>query len=154
MHAATVAAHPGHRIAVMPASLRITSDLGELRRMSAWLREAAQAAALGTRDLYALELCANEAVSNTTQYGNAAAGHRGILLEFCADVEGFALRIEDEASPYDPTSAPLPVPPASLDEAPLGGLGLVLIQRLLPLSQYRREGDRNILVLQGTRSRD
>lgn len=138
----------------MSSSLRIANDLAELRRMSTWLRDAAQAAALGAKDAYTLELCANEAVTNSSSYGHATDGHRAIVLEFTADAERFALRIEDEADPFDPMAARLPDAPASLEAAPIGGLGLVLIHRLLPHSQYRRDGDRNILVLQGSRSSD
>lgn len=133
--------------------LRISTDLGELRRMSEWLRAAADAASLAPTDTHSLELCANEAIANIVQHGSPSERAMPIELTFCADDRSFALKVEDHAGHFDPVSARLPDLPDSLDAAGIGGLGLVLIQRLLPGSDYQREGDRNVLVLRGARSR-
>lgn len=130
------------------SSLRIGSVPTELRRLSHWLNEEARQARLAPDAAYALELCANEAVTNILVHGRPA--EERILLEFAADESEFSLRIEDHAPPFDPLGAELPALPSSLDEATPGGLGLVLIRRLLPASHYTRVGDRNVLVLRGS----
>lgn len=130
------------------ASLHIDSVPAELRRLSHWLSEEAKQARLAPEAAYALELCANEAVTNILVHGRPA--EERILLEFAADDAEFSLRIEDCAPPFDPLGGELPGLPSSLDDATPGGLGLVLIRRLMPASRYIREGDRNVLVLRGS----
>jgi len=120
--------------------------------MSEWLRAAADAAALEPTDAHSLELCANEAIANIVQHGSPSDRRMPIDLQVIADDRSFALMVEDRAGHFDPVTAQLPDLPASLDNARIGGLGHVLIQRLLPGSHYQREGERNVLGLRGARS--
>lgn len=136
----------------MTESLTIGTDLGELRRMSAWLRAVAATAALAPDDAHALELCANEAIANIVQHGQPSRAAMPIELRFSADERGFALRVEDRAGAFDPMAAALPPAPCSLEEARIGGLGVLLIQRLLPETRYQRDGEFNVLMLRGSRA--
>ena len=45
---------------------------------------------------------------------------------------------EDAGRPFDPTALPLPEPAPLLAEAPVGGLGLVLLRRFASGINYRR----------------
>jgi anti-sigma regulatory factor (Ser/Thr protein kinase) len=57
------------------------------------------------------------------------------------------VEIADDGPPFDPTTRPDPNVEAPLAEREPGGLGLMLIRRMVDQVRYRREGERNILGL-------
>jgi anti-sigma regulatory factor (Ser/Thr protein kinase) len=62
------------------------------------------------------------------------------------------VRIEDRAPAFDPLGLPEPDREASLDERPIGGLGVYLIRQMVDEATYRYADGRNILVLAKRRS--
>ena len=57
------------------------------------------------------------------------------------------LTIEDDGMAFDPTKVPPPAKPRSLDEAPIGGLGLHLVRQFSSGMEYERRGRTNHLVV-------
>ena len=56
--------------------------------------------------------------------------------------------VEDDGRPFDPfADAPTPDLEQSLDERPVGGLGVHLIRSFMEEVGYRREGERNLVSL-------
>jgi anti-sigma regulatory factor (Ser/Thr protein kinase) len=55
------------------------------------------------------------------------------------------LAFEDDGLAFDPTAAALPAPARSLEEAPDGGRGLLLLHRFANGLDYRRDGPLNRL---------
>ena len=87
-------------------------------------------------------LACEEALANVVSYSNA----NHMWLDVSED-DGGALRIvlADDGSPFDPTSAVLAEKEfESLDS---GGMGIGLVRQLASDLHYRREADRNILVI-------
>ena len=77
-------------------------------------------------------------------YPAGEAGDVALLIE--RDQHRIRLEIADTGGPFDPTSVP-PPPPMSL-ETPRGGRGLQLVKSLARSLQYRRDGGRNVLVVE------
>lgn len=131
----------------VPDAMEMGNDLGELRRMSAWLRDACAELGLGESSAYDLEVCANEAVANVITHAcGAGAAHR-IRLRIAREGEAVRLDIEDDAQPYDPLSRPPVQLPASLEDARIGGLGVHLMRTLMRECRYVRRDGRNVLSL-------
>jgi serine/threonine-protein kinase RsbW len=63
--------------------------------------------------------------------------------------EGPTLVVElsDEGSPFDPTAAAEPDVSLPLTERSPGGLGLLLMRRMVDELSYRRDGHRNVVTL-------
>lgn len=131
----------------VPDSIEISNDLGELRRMSAWLRQACDQFGLQQSSAYDLEVCANEAVANVITHAcGSGAAHR-IRLRLAREDDSVRLDIEDDARPYDPLSrAPVHLP-GKLEDAQIGGLGVHLMRSLMRECRYVRRDERNILSL-------
>ena len=138
-----------------PVRLKIRNDLSELRRMTAWLRAEAEAGRLSSAQVEVLDVCANEAVCNIISYAFPRAGDHDIELEL-TPLEGGDVRltIRDDGQPFNPLEAPQPAHPASLAEAPIGGLGITLIRRLASRCDYRREHGHNLLSLEASAARE
>ena len=56
--------------------------------------------------------------------------------------------LRDRGLAFDPWEAPEPVRPTSLEEAPIGGLGIHLMRRVSDGLGYRRDGGGNVLTLE------
>ena len=70
-----------------------------------------------------------------------------IKVDLCPVADGLAVHVDDSGWMFDPTLAMDPPKPLALDDAPVGGLGLVLVRRFARSIQYRREGDWNRVEL-------
>jgi len=135
--------------ASVPQRLRLANDYAELRRMSEWLRSACEALGIGAERIDDLELCANEAVANIIAYAYEGAAPRAHAIELSVERLGSAARltVEDDGNPFDPLAGELPEPPASLAEAPIGGLGIKLVRGMMAQCAYRYEGGRNVFSM-------
>jgi anti-sigma regulatory factor (Ser/Thr protein kinase) len=126
-------------------TLRLAGDYAELRRMSQWLRQTCATMGVASERCDELELCANEVVTNIISYGEP--GEQAI--ELCLARSGAAARltVEDGGRPFDPLAAELPAAPASLEEAPIGGLGIKLVRAMMADCDYERREDRNVFTM-------
>ena len=128
----------------MPASLTLTPDPTQTGRLGLWLKTLADAAAWPADLSSAVELCLDEVVTNIVMHGGSTAGD--IAIEIDHDAVAVIARVEDGGTQFDPTAETQPLP-QSLDEAKIGGLGLVLVRRLSTEMRYERIGGRNRLTL-------
>lgn len=110
----------------------------------AWLEALAERHGWPPRLQFTLTLCADEALTNITTHAQAPR----LRLECGATAHGVALRIEDDGPPFDPTAQAAPALAASLDDAQAGGHGLRLMRHYLRQMLYRRDGERNVLLLE------
>jgi anti-sigma regulatory factor (Ser/Thr protein kinase) len=77
------------------------------------------------------ELLLEELVTNVVQHGGVAdpAAQLSLLATLGPD-RSCHLVFEDPGAPFDPVEAAVPARPSCLEEARIGGLGLVLLQRM------------------------
>ena len=125
----------------------VLNDVAELRRMSTWLRQCADAAEMPADLAHKLDVCANEAVTNIISYAYDDGRHHEITLEFAETPSGLSLLIRDDGKPFNVQEAPEHAAPTSLDDAEIGSLGIHLMRRLLPQFDYQREDGFNVLTL-------
>ncbi|MCG6536346.1 MAG: ATP-binding protein, partial [Syntrophales bacterium LBB04] len=78
----------------------------------------------------------------------AYAGGRGEVEISCSSEGGdTVIEFIDSGVAFDITALELPDTCTDIDELNIGGLGCLLIRKLMDMVVYRREGDRNILRL-------
>jgi serine/threonine-protein kinase RsbW len=128
----------------VPARLTIAADLAETARLAPWLVGLAEASAWPVKLAFAIELCLDEVVTNIALHGGVAAG--AISIEIDQDAGSVTARVEDSGVAFDPTTGARAVP-TSLDEAEIGGLGLVLVQHYASELRYERVEGHNRLML-------
>ena len=105
---------------------------------------------IGTTDTLRLTLVVEELFTNIVTHGYGEEGVGMIRLRLAFDGRDVTLVCRDEAPPYDPRPA-LRRLPADLDEPVdkrgVGGLGNLLVGRLVDVSDYVRAGSANVLTL-------
>jgi anti-sigma regulatory factor (Ser/Thr protein kinase) len=111
------------------------------------LAAALAAAGVAPRVMGRAELLVEELVTNVVRHG--LPEHAGQTIRLAAWLEGTALhlRLEDGGIAFDPTTAPLPAPAASLAEMVPGGMGLVLLRRFGEALHYERRPAGNLVSL-------
>jgi serine/threonine-protein kinase RsbW len=116
-----------------------------LMLLSDWLQEFALANKLSDRCAFRLELVLIETVTNIVEHGGVGDDEcSAIEVQVARDLTRIVTQVEDDGPPFDPTGAPLHRQPASLDEAPIGGLGLHLIRSYTEVWEYQRINHRNL----------
>jgi anti-sigma regulatory factor (Ser/Thr protein kinase) len=125
---------------VFPASLE------DVQRVLAFVDGLAEQAGVAPETGSRLDLALEEWVTNLCRH---AYRHEGGAIEVVvrAGDGGFVVEIADGGPPFDPTTTPDPHVDAPLAERQPGGLGLMLIRRMVESVAYRREGERNVLTL-------
>jgi anti-sigma regulatory factor (Ser/Thr protein kinase) len=97
---------------------------------------------------YNAELVFEEITANIIEHG-APDRHElyvCVTLEVCAD--SIVLTFEDNGVPFDPRRRPDPPPQKSLEEARIGGYGLMLVRRAAQSIDYLRTAEgRNQLTV-------
>ena len=116
----------------------------------AWLEGLAERDGWPARTLFALTLCADEALTNVISYASAPAGAAAlqVRLECARTADSVWLRITDNGAVFDPTAQASPALAVSLDDARVGGHGLRLMRHYLRALHYQRQGDCNVLLLE------
>lgn len=115
-----------------------------------WLQALGERQGWPAKALFALTLCADEALANIASHARAPLAGRPVRLWLaCGPTpHGLALRIEDDGVAFDPTAQASPDLAASLDEAQIGGHGLRLMRHYLRQLLYHRDAGRNVLLLE------
>jgi serine/threonine-protein kinase RsbW len=110
-------------------------------RAAAELRTALDASHIAGRARFQTELVFEEVVTNVIRHGRAE--ERPLTIEVSLDVADHevVLTFEDAGQPFDPLQRPAPTLPASLEEAPLGGLGILMVRKAASRIAYERTAD-------------
>ena len=91
-----------------------------------------------------LHIAADEVASNLMAYSGATE----VLCRFAAQNGEVMLTFSDNGISYDPLAQDVPDVTASAEDRSIGGLGLLLVQRMMSAVHYTRSNDQNILTLQ------
>jgi serine/threonine-protein kinase RsbW len=89
----------------------------------------------------------DEILTNIISYAYADAGEHSIVTRFSLEQGQLTVQVEDDGRPFNPLNAPEPDTKQLLEERPIGGLGIYLVRKLIDELEYRRQNERNILVM-------
>lgn len=92
-----------------------------------------------------IAIAVDEIFSNIAQY--AYTNTTGGVSVRIAVENAIEIEFEDCGVPYDPFSAETPDISLSAQERDIGGLGIFMVQNIMDSVQYRREDNKNILII-------
>jgi anti-sigma regulatory factor (Ser/Thr protein kinase) len=130
------------------ASLDLRSDEAAFPCLIDFVEDFAGRHDLPQVELSRILLILEELFTNVVKYGRA--GDEGAAtIRVALALRGRELTIEfnDDGPPFDPLLAAAPDVDRPVADRPIGGLGLHILRSLVHHARYRREGDRNQLVL-------
>lgn len=94
---------------------------------------------------FRLNLILEELVSNTVHHGLAQAANHTIRVELRRQADGVEVTLTDDAPPFNPFGRSSTVAETPLEDRPIGGLGLHLVEAFAINKRYRRDGNRNVV---------
>jgi anti-sigma regulatory factor (Ser/Thr protein kinase) len=69
------------------------------------------------------------------------------LVRIKSDENEIWLEFEDSGTPYNPLEKTDPDITASVEDRPIGGLGIFMVKQMMDLVEYRHEDNKNILSI-------
>jgi anti-sigma regulatory factor (Ser/Thr protein kinase) len=127
-------------------TLTVVSDLAELNKIRAFLKQNLSILSISENDYYAIELSMLEICVNIIRY--AYPENQGeIHLKTWKENNRFYLEISDDGIPFDPSTAEEPDLEKMISNGQKGGFGIFLARKLMNGFDYKRENDRNILTI-------
>ena len=111
-----------------------------------FVTEAAAAAGLHPARLMHLQLAVEEVVVNICTYAYQVPPAT-VTVGTAVTAGRFQGEITDQGIPFDPCTAPEPDCAADLAHRPVGGLGSLLVRRMMDEVHYRRDRDQNVLTM-------
>ncbi|WP_430436637.1 ATP-binding protein [Oceanibaculum nanhaiense] len=98
---------------------------------------------------YALELAIDELVTNAISYGYPDGGSGKVTVEVSIDSDRVTLIVRDDGIAFDPLAqAPAPTLEGDVEDRPIGGLGLHLVEAMMDEVAYeRREGENRLTCI-------
>ena len=127
--------------------LKLAAKPEELQGINAALEEFGEREAWPPKLLFRVNLVLEELGLNVMTHGQeAGASELEIIVTSAAAT--VTIEIVDDGPRFDPLQdAPLPDPEASLDERPVGGLGIHLVRTMMDEVSYRYDEGKNRLTL-------
>jgi len=128
-------------------SIELKNDLSEIKRMSQIVVEFCAINGLPPDILFALNLSIEEVLTNVISYGYEDNEEHQILVRMNIKEDEVWVEVEDDGRPFNPLEVDEPALDKSLEDRPIGGLGIHLVRNYMDGLEYRRNGDKNLLKL-------
>jgi anti-sigma regulatory factor (Ser/Thr protein kinase) len=137
--------HPSKAI-MARRTLTIQAYLDQIQIIRDLVSLAAADADFREEESYAVQLAVSEACENIILHGYGQENEASIEVEVLATPGELRVTLWDDAPPFNPATNPKQ-PDWSTDDPPIGGLGLIIIHRVMDEVMYSRDGDRNRLSM-------
>ncbi len=100
-----------------------------------------QSVGVDARARYHVAMLLEELMGNLGTHGGAA--NEIACVRITVDPDAVQVELRDHGVPFDPRSAPEPDLSGSIEDRPVGGLGLVLLRKFARDIAYERDGAQN-----------
>jgi len=131
--------------------LTVKNRIEDLLRVNSIFESFATQHDIGGKLRYHLLVSIEEILTNIIKYGFDEQGVHPIHITFRYDSSAIEMEFEDRGREFNPLEVGEPDLDTPIEDRQLGGLGIHLVKNMVDVAQYRRVGDRNILLLRKTR---
>ena len=128
-------------------SITLKNQLSEIERLSQVLDEFGRLHDLPIRDLRAMNLALDEILTNVISYGYDDPHEHQITVRLSLTHGELTAEVEDDGRPFNPLTFPAADTENPVAERPIGGLGIHMVRKLMDQLDYKRQQDRNFLVM-------
>ena len=125
----------------------LRNNIEEIARMQGFIDELVAELCLTPEDAFNIHLALEEAVSNVIMYAFPEGEQHDITLTVRHVDDTLIFRVIDAGQEFDPTLQPDADVTLSLEQRPIGGLGIFLIRRIMQRVEYHRIDGNNILTM-------
>ena len=128
-------------------TLVLKNDIHEVSRFSSFIKSVMEELSVDKSLGRELRLAIEEAVVNVINYAYPAGTEGDITIKITSDGNTLHCQIIDAGIPFDPTTKDRTDTTLSVQERPVGGLGILLVRELMDSINYERIDGQNVLTL-------
>ena len=112
-----------------------------------FVAETARQLGFSDKEIYSIQLAADEAASNIIEHAYAGATDGKFEVECKIEDDTLRIIMRDQGNSFDPSSVPDPKIHADLSERQIGGLGMYLMRKLMDDVTYQSSTQGNVLTM-------
>ncbi len=129
--------------------LHIKNTLEESTKLETFVEELADTYHLSPTLCNSLNLALEEALVNVIQYAypEGTVGDISLTAHASTDKKTLSFELRDKGVAFNPLEVSVPDLTLSVEERPIGGLGIFLVKQLMDSVTYQRIGDENVLTM-------
>ena len=139
---------PQEKPIVLHESLTLTNKVSEITKLNTFVKSATTALNLETDLANKIKLAVEEAVTNCIEYAYPIGTVGDVVVDIEADDSTIRFIITDSGADFDPTKVSKADTTLSVDERPIGGLGVFLVRNLMDSINYERIKGKNVLRME------
>lgn len=128
-------------------SLTLSNKLDDMQRLEPFVNQVAEAWSIDDTKRFQLNLALEESVANVVKYAYPEGSDGSIELTAQRSGNEVTFTLTDNGEPFDPTTIKPIDTSLSIEERPIGGLGIHLIKQMMDQVSYRYSDNKNILTM-------
>ena len=129
------------------ASIILINQRIEIERLGQFVGHFGEAHHLLADEILDINLVLDEIVSNVIAHGYEDDREHRIHVSLALDADLLRIQVEDDGRPFNLLEAPPPKLDLSIEDRPIGGLGIHIVRSLTDGLEHRREDGRNVVTL-------
>ena len=125
----------------------LKNELSELKALKRYLSKWGGEIGLPSISILRINICLDELFTNIVSYGYDDNQEHMIKFTLKGDNEFVIINIEDDGIPFNPLEKIDPDFPDNVENAKIGGLGILIIRELMDNVSYERRSGKNELTM-------
>ncbi len=125
----------------------LKNELSELNALARHLSNWGGSIGLTDNSIARINICLDELFTNIVSYGFDDDGEHIVEFTLSGDSNFVIINIEDDAKSFNPLEKVDPDFPENVEEAKIGGLGILIIRKIMDNVTYERSQGKNKLTM-------
>ena len=131
----------------MEKEIRISNNLNEIATLANFIETIGEELSLSAEMIMNINLALEEAIANIIMYAYPSQEEHEILLKMSSNEHQLVFLLTDKGVSFDPTQVEDVDLTLSIEDRPIGGLGIFLIRSIMNEVTYQRLDDENRLIM-------
>ena len=128
-------------------TVKLRNNISEIERLNIILFQFGKINNLSQNILFKMNLALEETVTNIIKYAYNDDTEHTILIHISLSCGILTAEIEDDGKPFNPLNSPKPDIDKPIEDRTIGGLGIHIVRNLMDKIEYRRDRNKNFLIL-------
>jgi anti-sigma regulatory factor (Ser/Thr protein kinase) len=128
-------------------TVRIENDLSEIAKVDEKLDDFAEQFGVPPAIAATFHIIFDDLLNNVISYGYNDEQRHFIDISLKLTASGLTVSIADDGVPFNPLAETAPDTTLSIEDRPIGGMGIHLVINMVDDISYQRTADKNVLTL-------
>ncbi|HUQ20682.1 MAG TPA: ATP-binding protein [Gemmatimonadaceae bacterium] len=127
--------------------MSVGAEPGGVEKVNAALADFAETYSLPEAVRRSVNVAVDELLANVVSHGTGRLAACSVTVDGTLDQDRLTVTLTDDGPPFDPFSQAAPDTTLSVEDRPIGGLGIHLVRELMDEFSYERKDGHNVVVL-------